>query len=87
MSAHVIIRLITAPGMFTYLFLVLLLPFADPPVPKFLFTFKKKKTREKSWKRLDIVQFGIWRDSSMLYTLIEHALSTSDSVRYIRTLS
>ena len=46
MSAHVIIRLITAPGMFTYLFLVLLLPFADPPVPKFLFTFKKKNQRK-----------------------------------------
>ena len=50
MSAHVIIRLITAPGMFTYLFLVLLLPFADPPVPKFLFTFKKKKPEKSPGK-------------------------------------
>ena len=51
-SAHLIITSITAPGMFTYLYLVPLLPFADSPVPKFHFQFKKKN-REKSWKRLD----------------------------------
>ena len=51
-SAHLIITSITAPSMFTYLYLVPLLPFADSPVPKFHFQFKKKN-REKSWKRLD----------------------------------
>ena len=49
--------------MFTNLCLVLLLLFADSPVPKFLFQLKKKKTREKSRKRSDKVQFGRWRDS------------------------
>ena len=42
-SAHVRITSITAPGMFTNLCLVLLLLFADLPVPKFHFQSKKKK--------------------------------------------
>ena len=55
---------ITAPGMFTNCCLVCLLLFSDLPVPKFHFQLqKKKKTREKSWKRLDMVQFGRWHDS------------------------
>ena len=41
-SAHVIITSITAPGMFTNLCLVLLLLFADSPVPKFRFQLKEK---------------------------------------------
>ena len=49
--------------MFANLCLVLLLLFADSPVPKFHFQLKKKKTREKSRKRSDKVQFGRWRDS------------------------
>ena len=62
-STHVIITSIAAPGMFANLCLVLLLLFADSPVPKFHFQLKKKKTREKSRKRSDKVQFGRWRDS------------------------
>ena len=66
--------------------LVLLLLFPDLPVPNFHFQLKEK-TREKSRKRSDMVQFGRWRDSfsSMLYTPIEDALTTNDSVRHIRT--
>ena len=59
LSAHVI----TAPSMFTNLCLVLLLLFADSPVPKFFFQLKRKKTWEKSRKRSDIVQFGRCRDN------------------------
>ena len=61
-SAHVIIKSITAPGMFTNLCLVLLSLFANLPVPKFHFQLKKK-TRENSRRKSDIVQFGRWRDS------------------------
>ena len=39
-------RSITAPGMFTNLCLVLLLLFADSPVPKFHFQLKKKHQRK-----------------------------------------
>ena len=42
-----LITSITAPGMFKNLCLVLLLLFADSPVPKFHFQLKKKKL-EKS---------------------------------------
>ena len=62
-SAHVIITSITAPSTFTHLCLVLLLLFTDSPVPKFHFQWKKKKIREKSKKRSDIVQFSIWNNS------------------------
>ena len=66
--------------------LVLLLLFPDLPFPNFHFQLKEK-TREKSRKRSDMVQFGRWRDSfsSMLYTPIEDALTTNDSVRHIQT--
>ena len=64
--------------------LVLLLLFPDLPVPNFHFQLKEK-TREKSRKRSDMVQFGRWRDSSMLYTPKEDALTTNDSVRHIQT--
>ena len=53
-SAHAITS-IAAPGMFSNLCLVLLLLFADLPVPKFHFQLKKKKTKEKSWRKSDIV--------------------------------
>ena len=49
-SAHVIITSITAPGMFTYLYLVPLLPFADSLVPKFHFQFKEKKIEKSPGK-------------------------------------
>ena len=42
-SAHLIITSINAPGMFTNLSLVLLLLFADLPVPKFHSQLEKKK--------------------------------------------
>ena len=46
---------ITAAGTFTFLRLVLLLLFADLPVPKFHFQLKKKKTREKFRRVSDMV--------------------------------
>ena len=43
--------------------LVLLLLFVDLPVPDFHFQLKKKKTREKSRRKSNIVQLSRWRDS------------------------
>ena len=60
-SDHVIISSITAPGMFTIIFL-----FFCGYLPARLLrnlTFKEKNTREKFQKRSDKVQFGRWRDS------------------------
>ena len=47
-----------------------------------------KKATENSGKWSDIVQFGRKRELSysMFYTLIEHAVSTNNSARYIPTL-
>ena len=47
-----------------------------------------KKATENSGKWSDIVQFGRKRElsCSMFYTLIEHAISTNNSARYIQTL-
>ena len=63
MSAHVIITSITAPNMFINLCLVVLLLHAGSLVSKYHFQLKKKKAKEKSWKRSDIIQFGRWCDS------------------------
>ena len=58
-SAYVIITSITAPGMSANLCLVVLLLFVDSEIHFQL----RKKTREKSRKRADMVQFGRWRGS------------------------
>ena len=58
-----LLTLYAAPGMFTNFSLVLLLLFADLSVPIFHFQLKKKKTREKSRRKSDIVQLSRWRDS------------------------
>ena len=58
-SAHVLVKKITAPGMLTNICLVLLLLLADSLVPKFHFNFNyREKAKKKSRKRSNIVQFG-----------------------------
>ena len=66
---------ITAFGMFTNLYLVLLLLFAGLLFPKIYFQLIKKETRKWS----DIVQSGRWRDS--FQALLFYALY-SDRARF-----
>ena len=61
-SSHVIITSITALGMFTNLYLALLLPLTGWLVPKFPFQLTKK-ARVKSGIWSGIIKIGRWRES------------------------
>ena len=60
---------VTALGMFTNLYLVLLLLFAGLLFPKLYFQLIKKITREKSRKWSDIVQSSRWPESFQAFLL------------------
>ena len=81
--------LITAPGMFTNLCLVLLLLLAGSLVPKFFSFNQRKKAGEKSQKRSDIVQFGRWRDNfslALCYMRVQSTLFQPITARDISEL-
>ena len=73
--------------MFTNLCLILLLLLAGSlQFRNFTFNYRKKG-KKKSRKSSNIVQLADGMTAlGQLYTLIEHALSTNNSARYIRTL-
>lgn len=78
---------ITALCMFTNLFLVVLMLFADLPIPKFHFQLQKKRLEKSSGKGQTSynLEDGVTA-LALSCTMIVHAFSTNDSACYIRTL-
>lgn len=93
-SAYVIITLITALGIFykpLFLSPVITRRLACSEISPSIHERKIARQKSEKWSDIDNLADGVTacqpKQSSVLCTLIEHALSANDSARYVRTSS